>query len=114
MDTAMLDDPLRWVCARAAANASVSRCETCEWFALPELAPRAGDQHRVTAIECSQKLPKLAWFMCLTPASDAQALRHLDYVKAAIVSARLNAPTLAPYVILVRDAVHIFQTYLVM
>lgn len=39
--------------------------------------------------------------MCLTPATDAKALKHLEYVKAALLSARLNAPTLAPHVILI-------------
>ena len=39
--------------------------------------------------------------MCLTPGTDTLALKHLEYVQAAIISARFNAPTLAPYVILV-------------
>ena len=44
--------------------------------------------------------------MCLSPATDALALQHLAYVKAAIVSARLNAPSLAPYVVLVRGILY--------
>lgn len=94
-------DLLRWVCARAAANRSNSRCEQCQWFALHDLVPQ-GNHARLAAAECSPVPPRLAWFMCLTPASDEQALQHLQYVKAAIVSARLNAPSLAPYVVLVR------------
>ena len=97
-------DLIPWVCARAAANASLSQCKHCEWFKLPELAPltTANDARLLATAECADRpRPVLAWFMCLTPATDALALGHLDYVKAAIVSARLNAPSLAPYVVLV-------------
>ena len=90
-----------WVCARAAANNSVSRCDACQYFPLKQLAPAETGIH-LPAPECSPVRPRMAWFMCLTPAVDAQALKHLEYVKAAIVSARLNAPSLAPYIILVR------------
>lgn len=86
-----------WVCARAAANRSVSRCKPCEWFRLEQLHRR-----QLSAPPCSAQAAKLAWFMCLTPGTDEQALGHLEYVQSAIVSARLNAPTLAPHVILVR------------
>lgn len=68
---------------------------------MKQLAP-AEVGVRLPAQECSPTKPKLAWFMCLTPAVDAQALKHLDYVKAAVISARFNAPSLAPYVVLVR------------
>ena len=104
----MMDDSadamLQWVCARAAANASASRCDTCEWFQLRRPAPH-GDSVRLTTAECSAVPPKLAWFMCLTPATDKLALGHLQYVKAAIISARLNAPSIAPYVVLVRHTI---------
>ena len=93
-----------WVCARAAANNSYSRCQFCEWYPLVDLAPAA--PVRLAAAECSQQQPRLAWFMCLSPATDALALQHLAYVKAAIVSARLNAPSLAPYVVLVRGILY--------
>jgi hypothetical protein len=89
-----------WVCARAAANQSVSRCDACQFFTLKQLAPATADM-RLPAPECSPVRPRMAWFMCLSPAVDAQALKHLEYVKAAIVSARLNAPSLKPYIILV-------------
>ena len=59
---------------------------------------------RLTAPQCVATPPRMAWFMCLTPATDAQALKHLDYVKAAIISARLNAPSLAPYIIWVSES----------
>ena len=96
------DDLVDWVCARAAANHSLSQCRFCEWFPLRELAPPSSKRPQLLAAECSRVQPKLAWFMCLTPATDMKALQHLDYVKAAIVSARLNAPSLAPYVVMVR------------
>ena len=89
-----------WVCARAAANQSLSRCDACQFFPLKQLAP-AEVGIRLPAAECSAVRPRIAWFMCLSPAVDAKALKHLEYVKAAIVSARLNAPSLAPYIILV-------------
>ena len=90
-----------WVCARAAANSSLSQCRFCDWFPLRELAPPSSQRPQLLAAECSSVRPKLAWFMCLTPATDMLALKHLDYVKAAIVSARLNAPSLAPYVVMI-------------
>ena len=95
-----------WVCARAEANRSLSRCDPCKWFELRDLATtsrsigsRAASQLPPTG--CAKTRPQLAWFMCLTPATDRQALKHLEYAKAAIISARLNAPSLAPYVVLV-------------
>lgn len=103
MQAASSDDRLRWVCAKAAANNSVSQCDKCEWFALHDLAPNETVVNvNLQAAECAAVQPKLAWFMCLTPASDKIALGHLDYAKAAIISARLNAPSITPYVVLVR------------
>jgi hypothetical protein len=91
-------DPVRWVCERAEANHSLSRCPPCEWFQLQELAPLEVNI-RLPGPECLPKPPRLAWFMCITPATDALSMKHLEYAKAAIVSARLNAPTLAPYIL---------------
>ncbi len=87
---------VEWVCARAAANRSSSRCKPCDWFKLDQL-----DRSKAMR-PCTAGLAKLAWFMCLTPGTDEQALGHLEYVQAAIMSARLNAPSVAPHVILVR------------
>ena len=92
-DTELVD----WVCRQAAANRSASRCKPCEWFELQDLAP--ADTSLLPPPRCSYA--KLAWFMCLTPGTDALAMKHLQYVQSAIVSARFNAPTLAPHVILV-------------
>ena len=91
---------VEWVCERAAANHSPSRCSGCNWFHLRELTPNV-TAGRLPTPECSTVRPRLAWFMCITPATDALSLKHLEYAKAAIVSARINAPTLAPYIVLI-------------
>ena len=101
-----MDRMVDWVCARAEANNSLSRCEACQWFELPDLTQRhsirgAHVQPTWSASSCSLHRARLAWFMCLTPATDTKALKHLEYVKAAILSARFNAPTLAPHIILI-------------
>lgn len=89
-----------WVCAQAEANESLSRCGPCEWFRLrPMQVLNLGDK------SCQVQAPKLAWFICLTPGIDGLAVNHLQYAKAAIVSAKLNAPTLSPHVILVRHLI---------
>ena len=47
--------------------------------------------------------PETAWFLCLTePTDDARSGAHLDFARAAIVSALLNAPTLSPHVIFLK------------
>ena len=92
---------VEWVCARAAANRSVSRCKPCEWFQLDELH-RQKEPSPVPS--CIPGTAKLAWFVCLTPGTDELALGHLEYAQVAIMSALINAPSLAPHVILVRLA----------
>ena len=53
---------------------------------------------------CIPGTAKLAWFVCLTPGTDELALGHLEYAQVAIMSALINAPSLAPHVMLVRLA----------
>jgi hypothetical protein len=53
---------------------------------------------------CIPGTAKLAWFVCLTPGTDELALGHLEYAQVAIMSALINAPSLAPHVVLVRLA----------
>lgn len=43
--------------------------------------------------------PTTAWFMCLHKPSSPREIAFFDYVKVAIMSARINAPSLAPYVL---------------
>ena len=84
-----------WACAQAAANHSVSDCAACEWWAPPALAP--AQPRPLPPVSAS---PELAWFICLTaPTDDERSSAHLDFARASIVSARLNAPNLAPHVI---------------
>ena len=91
---------VEWVCARAAANRSVSRCKPCEWFQLDQLHR----QEPSPVPSCIPSTAKLAWFVCLTPGTDELALGHLEYAQVAIMSALINAPSLAPHVMLVRLA----------
>ena len=95
-------------------------CKSCDWWPLPDLT-------RGRAV--STLVPQLAWFMCLTLPVDAISRRHTgaaactghlpsadclsylrppplvapDLVRAAVSSARLNAPSLAPHVIILND-----------
>ena len=83
---------LSWACARA--NNSVSDCTQCEWWPQPELLPTAP-----LPLPPPRTAPETAWFMCLTEPTDATSSTHLDFVRAAVVSARFNAPSLAPHVV---------------
>jgi len=86
---------LGWACAQAAANHSVSDCAACDWWTPPALAPA-----QPRPLPPASASPELAWFICLTaPTDDERTSAHLDFARAAIVSARLNAPSLAPHVI---------------
>ena len=48
--------------------------------------------------------PKTAWFMCLHKPNSSKEEAFMDYVRVAITSARLNAPSLAPYVLYMHSA----------
>ena len=47
--------------------------------------------------------PDTAWFMCLTEPTGSTSSAHLDFARSAIVSARLNAPSLAPHVVFLQN-----------
>ena len=83
---------LPWACAQA--NGSVSDCAACEWWPLPEPLPAAA-----RPLPPPIAAPDTAWFMCLTEPTGSTSSAHLDFARAAIVSARLNAPSLAPHVV---------------
>ena len=86
-----------WVCARAAANRSVSHCDHCSHWEQPPLV-RAG------ALPPPPRRARTAWFLCLTQPRDAISREHQQFARAAIVSARLNAPSVAPHVIYMSDS----------
>ena len=92
--SASTDDVVARACAHARANNSVALCEQCEWHPLPELAIGGA----LPTLAPSWR-PTLPWFMCITQPEDETALTYFDMVRAAVVSARLHAPSLAPYVI---------------
>ena len=83
----------RWVCDRAAANRSRANCSTCTWWRQPDLTRKADMQHG------HNHQPTTAWFMCLHKPASEKEVSFFDYVKAAIMSARINAPSLAPHVL---------------
>ena len=84
-----------WVCERAAANQSKANCSTCTFWQQPDLtrARPLKQQHRQPPGSST------AWFMCLHKPTTASEIAFMDYVRVAITSARLNAPSLAPYVL---------------
>ena len=88
-----------WACARAAANRSVSECGQCKFWTPPPLID-------ATSLPPPPPKPRTAWFMCLTQPRDAIAREHLAFARAAIVSARLRAPSLAPHVIYITERPH--------
>ena len=79
-----------WVCARAAANRSVSHCDHCSHWEQPPLV-------RADALPPPPRRARTAWFLCLTQPRDAISREHQQFARAAIVSARLNAPSVAPH-----------------
>ena len=91
-----------WVCAQAAAaRSSTVDCEACSWWTPVDLLP---------PMHAGRSLPRLlpqreattAWFICVSrPASEQDTLnsRHLELATAAVASARLHAPSLAPHVL---------------
>ena len=81
-----------WACAQA--NGSVSDCAACEWWPLLEPLPAAA-----RPLPPPTAAPDTAWFMCLTEPTGSTSSAHLDFARSAIVSARLNAPSLAPHVV---------------
>ena len=52
----------------------------------------------------SARRARTAWFLCLTQPRDAISREHQQFARAAIVSARLNAPSVAPHVIYMSDS----------
>ena len=86
-----------WVCARAAANRSVSHCDHCSHWEQPPLV-------RADALPPPPRRARTAWFLCLTQPRDAISREHQQFARAAIVSARLNAPSVAPHVIYMSDS----------
>lgn len=99
------------VCAAAAASNSVAQCDKCERaWSLPDIAP-ATAPNSWSSLFPKEKRQTLAWFTCVTkpkPSSSSwpdgsNSLNSIFSLKAAIVSARLNAPSLAPYVLYMNE-----------
>ena len=89
-----------FVCAAAAANHSPLACDRCEFFKPPPLVVANELPPHSKLLEVAEWSPTTAWFTCLTAPLDDTSSRHADYVRAAVLSARLHAPSLAPHVIL--------------
>ena len=89
-----------FVCAAAAANHSPLACDRCEFFNPPPLVVENELPPHSKLLEVAEWSPTTAWFTCLTAPLDDTSSRHADYVRAAVLSARLHAPSLAPHVIL--------------
>lgn len=83
----------QWVCKLAAANQSRANCSECTWWRQPDLTHRA--LHRPPTVQPATT----AWFMCLHKANSSREIAFFDYVRVAVLSAKLNAPSLAPYVL---------------
>ena len=90
-----------WVCAAAAGNHSPSSCGPCaKAWNLPAIAPPRAPVSWA-ALPLPSVRPRLAWFTCVTKpsAADSTGWDNLAHLRAAVVSARLNAPSLAPHVV---------------
>lgn len=90
-----------WACNLAAANKSRASCSECTWWQQPDLTQRAHLRRQLQRPRKSitPEPPTTAWFMCLHKPSSSREIAFFDYVRVAIMSARLNAPSLAPYVL---------------
>lgn len=82
------------------ANVPFTLCKHCDFWQPPELdhapalLPTGQQQQR-------RQRPTTAWFMCVgKPTTDAQGA-YMEMVQAALLSARLHAPSLAPHVLYV-------------
>ncbi|KAL1498865.1 hypothetical protein AB1Y20_013389 [Prymnesium parvum] len=101
------ESALRWVCAAAASNHSPMNCTHCDQTnPLPDIAPL----HPISRLPPPASSPSLAWFTSVTKPEEglsvdnrayrlALSLRTLDSLRVALLSARLHAPSLAPYVV---------------
>lgn len=85
-------------------HGSTLDCDACTWWKPPELAPTA------LAPPDEARRPTTAWFMCVNKPQGGVSLirqRHskfIQLVQVAVASARLHAPSLAPYVLYMHGA----------
>ena len=79
-----------------AANASSTACSECSWWSPPSLIRPLDKQSGA-----EPRKPTLAWFFCITqPSSGWSSSRSfVDLARVAALSGRLNAPSLAPYMV---------------
>jgi hypothetical protein len=118
----------RFACGQARIHRSISGCDKCTWWQPPELvtdeellraysggvvAPRHASRAtrppfttstRTTTIQQDTR-PTTSWWTCVNkpPASvshlRARNSKFIDIVQVAIMSAKLHAPSLSPYVL---------------
>ena len=95
-----------WACNRAEANQARANCSLCTWWQQPDLTTRAHLRRPLHQRRRARQpgaaappAPTTAWFMCLHKPNSSREIAFFDYVRVAITSARLNAPSLAPYVL---------------
>ena len=88
-----------WVCSKAAEARSAMSCDKCDWWRPADLIDPAHTRNP------PQLLPPTAattvWVICVSKPSnsdDELNSKHLELAMVAVASARLHAPSLAPYV----------------
>ena len=102
------------ICSLAEQHRAKSNCSECSrWWTQPRLAPRSQDE-MAAALALSQQRgtpsPRTAWFMCIVKPNITREHAYATLVQAAILSARLHAPSLAPYILYVHRPSQVFAT----
>ena len=111
----MCDDcnATRWACDMAAAQKSHAKCDKCTWWQPPELVRSSEQLARADgSVEPTTKRPSTAWFMCVNRPQETLRARHskfIQLVQVAVASAKLHAPSLAPFVLYMHSSEQSFD-----
>ena len=75
-------------------------CKACSWWSPPDLTRNASYLEPWPKLQRhSHGKLRLPWFLCLSKPTDEISKRNTETARAAIVSARLNAPSIEPHVV---------------
>ena len=92
----------QWACEQAARERSPATCDACTFWQPPALVAPT-DEQRARLHATTRTRPTTAWFMCVNRPQNTQLkARHskfIQLVQVAVASAKLNAPSLAPYIL---------------
>ena len=80
------------MCELAEAAQSVVNCASCTWWTRPS------SYHQAT-LDHPKSKPTTAWFMCVNRPYSNRTAAFAGLVQAAVMSAKVNAPSLAPFVL---------------